>query len=350
MLGLVRFVLAFAVLLSHVPGFEWPLNPGVIAVLCFYCISGYLMRRSFERFARFSSNPSGAFLTDRLLKLFPQYLAALGVTTALIWLWGPSPGFWLMQQQLSPLKILLNALLLPANYIFGPIVIAELLPHPLVPPGWSLATEFHFYLLLPLLFRWWRLLMALLVMTLAIQLYGFTHDSPTLNSDSLGYRYIFGVLPVFLMGYLYADQTGIRTRIAGALWLGYVVLAIFAVADLGIHQQRAREVLIGASIALPLLVLSLRYRQDAHPHFPKALDERLGNLAYPIFITHCLAFYVIEHVTGLQVQASARFVLGASLLCLLFSVVLDAMQRHVERLRIRVRGFASMKNATPQDA
>ena len=93
MLGSVRFCLACAVLLSHVPGFKWSFNPGVVSVICFYCISGYLMRRSYMRFERFSAAPSRAFLLDRLLKLFPQYLLVLGITALLLWLWGPSPSF-----------------------------------------------------------------------------------------------------------------------------------------------------------------------------------------------------------------------------------------------------------------
>ena len=85
MLGLIRFALAAAVLLSHVPGFHWALNPGVMAVICFYTISGYLMRRSIERFGRFSARPARTFLADRVLKLFPQYLVALTATVALLW-------------------------------------------------------------------------------------------------------------------------------------------------------------------------------------------------------------------------------------------------------------------------
>ena len=343
MLGLIRFVLAFAVLLSHVPGFTWALNPGVVSVICFYTISGYLMRRSVERFARFSSRPARAFLADRLLKLFPQYLVALAATVALLWAWGPSPEFWLLQQEPTLLKVLLNALLLPANYIFGPFVITELLPHPLVPPAWSLATEFHFYLLLPLLFRWRPLLLALLLATLAVQLFGFVHESPTLNSDSLGYRYLFGVLPVFLMGYLYADGSPASHRLSMALWLLYALLAGCALAGMAIHQQRAHEITLGATVALPLLVLAIASGRRALPATLKRWDERLGNLAYPVFITHCLAFYVVEHLAGMAVSATAGFVISAAAVCLAGSLALEQLQRRVERLRIGLRGFASMK-------
>jgi peptidoglycan/LPS O-acetylase OafA/YrhL len=343
LLGLIRLALAFAVLLSHVSGFSWAFNPGVVSVICFYTISGYLMRRSIARFARYSPRPARAFLADRLLKLFPQYLVALAATVALLWAWGPSPGFWLLHQEPTPLKVLLNALLLPANYIFGPFVITELLPHPLVPPAWSLATEFHFYLLLPLLFRWRPLLLALLPATLAVQLFGFAYESPTLNSDTLGYRYIFGVLPVFLMGYLYADGGTASRRTSMALWLLYVLLAGCALAGMGIHQQRAQEITLGATIALPLLALAIASGRRALPATLRRWDERLGNLAYPVFITHCLAFYVVEHITGMAVSATAGFLVSAVAVCLAGSLALEQLQRRVERRRIGLRGFASMK-------
>ncbi|MBK6279483.1 MAG: hypothetical protein IPF57_15825 [Gammaproteobacteria bacterium] len=45
-------------LLARARDSTWALNPGVMAVICFYTISGYLMRRSIERFGRFSARPA----------------------------------------------------------------------------------------------------------------------------------------------------------------------------------------------------------------------------------------------------------------------------------------------------
>lgn len=73
MLGILRFILAMLVLLSHIPGLGMPLNPGVSAVILFYFISGYLMGRSYRRFQQHSQQPIRDFYLDRLLKLMPQY-------------------------------------------------------------------------------------------------------------------------------------------------------------------------------------------------------------------------------------------------------------------------------------
>jgi peptidoglycan/LPS O-acetylase OafA/YrhL len=222
-------------------------------------------------------------------------------------------------------------------------VIPQLLPHPLEPPAWSLATEFHFYLLLPLLFRWRPVLAALLVATVAVQLFGFVHESTRLNGDGLGYHYIFGVLPVFLMGYLLAEPARPGHLAAGSLWLLYATLCACAFLGLIGLQQRASEVTLGASIALPLLAVTVRSANfRLGPAFNR-WDERLGDLAYPIFITHCLAFYIVEHFTGMRVRASAAFLACAAGVCLSGAILLASLQRHVETLRIALRGFASMK-------
>ena len=119
---------------------------------------------------------------------------------------------------------------------------------------------------------------------------------------------------------------------------------------MAIHQQRAHEITLGATLALPLLALALASGRRALPAALKRWDERLGNLAYPVFITHCLAFFVVEHLTGLAVSPTARFLISATLVCLAGSLALEQLQRRVERLRIGLRGFASMKDAAPQAA
>lgn len=101
---------------------------------------------------------------------------------------------------------------------------------------------------------------------------------------------------------------------------------------------------LGATLALPLLALGRHRRATLQGARWRAWDERLGNLAYPLFITHCLAFYVVEHC-GLPVTAEPRFIGAAVAVSLAASLLLERVQRHVERLRIGVRGFASMKQA-----
>src|SRR5665647_1194548 len=82
MLGTYRLLLALAVALSHAGFMLGPLNPGVIAVVGFYLVSGYVMtgllRNHYAAVARVPK-----FYLDRALRLLPHYLAIAAIT--LVW-------------------------------------------------------------------------------------------------------------------------------------------------------------------------------------------------------------------------------------------------------------------------
>lgn len=346
MLGSVRFVLALLVLVSHLPNNAMPLNVGVVAVICFYFISGWLMERSYARFSSHATRPAWDFWIDRLLKLFPQYLVVLCVTAALIATLGVPNDVWLLSQPITVEKLFLNALLLPANYVFPPFVFDALLPHPLIPPAWSLSTELHFYLLLPLLFclnhRRWLLLLCGVA---AVQFSSFFFASGPFNADNAGYRYIFGVLTVFMYGFAFSRRDSmLYRRISAGVWLLFA-LFLFVVSPLtGIDRNGfVLEVLLGGVIALPLCIV-LRYIGNV-PRYQK-IDTWLGDLAYPIFLSHFLAFYLVEKVLLVSAKTPMWFFLFSLVVCLSLSMGLSAMQKAVERYRIRRRGFASLRSTS----
>ena len=73
MLGLFRFILAWFVMLSHLPfsPFAIGFNGGVSAVILFYFISGYLMYFSFSRISFNSFKKKILFFyAKRILRLF----------------------------------------------------------------------------------------------------------------------------------------------------------------------------------------------------------------------------------------------------------------------------------------
>ena len=72
MLGISRLLLAIAVALSHIDVRLWELNPGVVAVVSFYMISGYVMTGLLRRhFSHVEQVPT--FYLDRFFRLFSQY-------------------------------------------------------------------------------------------------------------------------------------------------------------------------------------------------------------------------------------------------------------------------------------
>jgi peptidoglycan/LPS O-acetylase OafA/YrhL len=343
MLGITRFALALLVLLSHANGTGFKLNLGVIAVVIFYFTSGYLMRRSYGRFVKYSSSPTKDFYLDRLLKLFPQYSLVVLASFAFIACLGPSQHVLFMNQEPKLDKALLNLALLPANYVFAPFTIESMLPHPIIPPAWSLAAEFHFYLLLPLIFSLPRKgFLTLLGVTASIQIGALFFASGNFNSDNFGYRFIFGALTFFLFGYAYArSDEHFYKQITRLIWIIYTGLLLVVAPTFQLFANPlVMELLLGATLAWPLVAAALNSKpQEA---WLKAADSLLGRLAYPIFISHFLSFYLCEKLFNLTSAQQGMYIPTTILLCLCIAYALVQLQDVLEAYRLQRRGFSSM--------
>ncbi len=318
------------------------LNPGVVSVICFYFISGYLMRKSYARFQANSCRPAITFYIDRCIKLLPQYLVVVIITAACIYWLGPSQRLPILDQKITITRMVLNFLLLPVNYVFSPFSIEALAPHPLIPPAWSLSAEFHFYLFLPFIFilkkRFWLLL---LLTTMGIQFSSFFFTLPLFNSDNFGYRYIFGVLTIFLYGFAFAESTEPFFRKMCLLIWGMFTIFLFFVAQAFALWKNlwVQEVLIGGFIALPVGYCFSRIKSGAQY---QPMDRFLGKLAYPVFISHSLAFYLADRLFGAAADSQWLYYTISLFLCFSFSFFLLLFQNRVEIYRIRRRGFASL--------
>jgi peptidoglycan/LPS O-acetylase OafA/YrhL len=346
MLGTLRFILALLVVLSHIPGLGMQLNPGVSSVILFYFISGYLMGLSYQRFQQNSARPVRDFYVDRLLKLMPLYCVVVMLTFLLIYWLGPAQYTLFMNQPVEPQRILLNLLLLPTNYVFEPLSIDALLPHPVVPPAWSLSSEFHFYLLLPLILmlnRWGFFLVFAGAGT--IQIAAMFFGTGPFNSDNFGYRFIFGVLVFFLAGLAYGRrENDFYRRIVLAYLSTYLLMMLVVAPSFGLYANpRVQELMIGAVMAIPLLSAALNAKSSGGVW--SRVDELLGRLAYPIFISHFLVFFCCEKLLGLTPQQdNGAYVLAAILGSIISALLLIQLQAQVERFRISRRGFTSMSN------
>src|SRR5438105_15163327 len=81
-MGTLRLVLAVLVLLSHADVRVAGYNPGVVAVVVFYLISGYVMAGLIRSHYAAPGRIVG-FYADRALRIYPQYLFYAGA--ALVW-------------------------------------------------------------------------------------------------------------------------------------------------------------------------------------------------------------------------------------------------------------------------
>ena len=277
MLGTLRFTLALLVAISHA-GISWGgLNPGVIAVVGFYAISGYVMTALMRRHYT-GLNCIPAFYADRALRLLPAYYAVMLLTLA--WLVWHGPVTPYLERIPTLTDFANNLLVVPLNYYMWNS--SDRLT--LIPPAWSLGCEIQFYLLFPFILLL-RLRSHALVISFVVYLLAFTGR---INTDWFGYRLLPGTLFIFLLGSWLSD---LHSRGRGAGLLAWSVsLVAFGLALWGgrmdlLNAPFNRETLAGLALALPLLhLLAPRTRRD--------WDDQVGDLSYGVFLSHFLIYWM----------------------------------------------------------
>jgi peptidoglycan/LPS O-acetylase OafA/YrhL len=299
MFGTYRLVLACLVALSHFGLVRAGFNPGQWAVLSFYVLSGFLMEHQFHRLAT-----CRLFYLDRFLRIYPLFVIVLLLAA--------------LRTNSSGSVILVNSFLFPLNYSSftgTPMIIG---------PSWSLACEAHFYLLVPLFARastpWVR--------GIALSSIGLFAVSPFLpNSTFWAYTGLPGILFAFLSGILIRRQDPVFLRWLWVVFAG--LLAAFAFSKFshsglptGIHIN----VCVGYLIALPMI-------QWLASLSPKVLwDQRLGLLAYPLFLAHEPVGRFISHYFN---HASMFLLLLAAMAASAVLVLL--VEKPFDRIRYKIR-------------
>ena len=247
MLGTLRLALALLVALSHAGLRPAGVNPGVMAVIGFYLISGYVMTGLIRRHYHQPSH-ARAFYFDRSLRLLPQY--GLYLVLTLGWhSYNPGASYFLSSTPTTT-DLFNNLLIVPLNYFMW-----NGSDHfTLIPPAWSLGAEIQFYLLAPFLLIWPRRLLLAGLLSLSIYLAAL---GGLLNSDWYGYRLLPGTLQFFLLGAYIQQchhQKNERVHIVVALTVLVVMLTLFVLAHQGnLHKPYNLETLLGLAIGVVLL-------------------------------------------------------------------------------------------------
>lgn len=278
-MGTLRLVLALLVLLSHADWRIAQLNPGVLAVVGFYLISGYVMAGLLHRHYTAPARVPWFYL-DRVMRLAPQYLLYAALTLAW-YLWTHTPTAFLTRDPTAT-DLLNNLLVVPLNFY----MVNGSDGFTLIPPAWSLGAELQFYLLAPLMVLWPRLGLVLGAGSLAVQglaLHGMLH------TDWFGYRLLPGILWVFGVGMLLFHWHREHPRRAAVLAWGapLVALALYLyLRSRGLHAAPYhQEVLIGWGVAIPLVHLLARRRAGRW-------DAWAGDVSYGVFLNHFLLIWL----------------------------------------------------------
>lgn len=299
MLGTFRLCLALLVALSHVGFSLFGINPGPMAVVCFYLLSGYVMTGLIRKhYSRISTVPH--FYLDRAMRLLPHYFVIVCLTL----LWFDLTDHYTDFITLEPswIQYLNNVLIVPLNYS----MFNHAAEFTLIPPAWSLGAEIQFYFILPfiLLFSIRKPVIGISLGVFLCAVFGL------IDTGWYGFRLLPGVLFIFLIGSLLFDhRKEIQTRLFSTpllrtIFLSLALLTAVLVVTQHIFDGYNREVLLG--LALGIVVISLLAHRPRKP-----LDEFFGNISYGVFLNHFLVKWTVFN--GVVSGFSIVFYVGLSM-------------------------------------
>ena len=323
-MGFYRLLLAYLVALSHA-GLRWgDFNPGIVACISFFMLSGYVMTALIDRHYA-ALDRVGSFYVDRALRLYPQFLFYSLATILAAGVFGlrhpwmsepPSLSSDLMQLTMAPLNL-------------GPCF-----PDMLMPQGWSLGLEVFFYAAFPfLLIPEKRAPFAFASAGIFALAY-----CGRLSPDWFTYRLLFGNLFVFMLGSWIRrpDPRYGRAPIYG-FWLA--AAALLALTEtVWPHRSSVSDMLLGVVIGLPAVIGLTRLRGGG-----KA-QGLAGDLSYGVFLNHNLL------ITPLQAWLHGPSLLVLAAVLLPLSTLLSfATFRLVEAPALALRrGLRAKPASTPE--
>jgi peptidoglycan/LPS O-acetylase OafA/YrhL len=307
-------------------GWNWT---GQYAVHSFFLLSGYLMTLVLHERYGFSLTGFGRYVANRGLRIYPPYWLAALLSLVVVLLIPESPGFLH-----GAIKVPQSAASWFENFaIFG---LHGGDAERLISPSWSLSIELIFYLAIGVGVSRFRFCTIVWVAASAAFI---VHSLESNMPDFVRVAMAHGASLAFSLGALLYYLRDYRPP----SWLGPLLLAFLVVHNLYAHlfwDEVLREGLY-VSIALTFaIVWSLLGMESgrAGPTVSK-LDKVLGDLAYPIFLSHFLVAVVIVALGLNRVVAGSTGLIIASLMPLhiLAYAIHRLVEVPVEALRTRVR-------------
>lgn len=327
--GILRTFLALAVALSHVPDTRMKIQLGVIAVMLFYFLSGNVMCRAYEKFRATSPRPLRSFYVDRFLRIWPAYTVAILLMVVLVLLFRSQIlSFAVPEVGLRSIVKNLNLFCMNDNGLCK-------VPSRIIHTSWSLGSEIHFYVLLPLLVAVpFAAFTAAALASMGFHLYALLSMDPH-SAHYWSYGSTWGTLFVFCMGICYARRDDARYRnLLGAI-IAFQVACIITVYPM-LHPQAfgnlfIMEMWLGVVLAAPLVFAAERAQG-----IPARVDHLIGSLSYPIFVLQVFAMGVADVLLGMKYPSRTWMVVFLVSLVATAALVAWLVERPAGRLRHRL--------------
>jgi len=342
--GLIRFLLAFSVVVEHtseIYGFN--IINSVVAVRLFYVLSGFYI--SLVLGQKYKNNILH-FWKNRILKIYPVYLVILFLTVAFSLLayllrgsWGEL-GYLIASADKINLSTWLtivttNLIIIGRNLVmfsgfnpengelfFRPDFIYE---HPaytflLIPQAWAFVIIVNFYILAPVLVK--IRTQHLFIFTLILFLIRTGFIKAGFNHVYWTNRFFPTELPFFLMGIIsYRFYKMFPKKLYQVRWLPKISTAVSVMALLILNYLKFPESLkinvfyISFILLLPFVFF---YSKDSK------LDRFMGDLSYPIYLSHILITMIIYPTFFNAVIGNKNFLSVFVFICsILFSLLIN---------------------------
>lgn len=341
MLGTVRFLLAYLVVVSHLAGTKYTSHLGVYAVVAFFVVSGFAITTALHEVYQFDGR---RFWLNRLLRLLPPYFAVALATLAIIHVMPEEAGQYtpLWNAEHSGMDVLRNLLILPLQ--------SPDLYFRLVPQYWSVSVEIVMYFLL-----WAFIARRLEFAYLAVVAGAAAHAGLLSIGVHWGVRYFtapsallpfaLGALLYFLRrdGYLKICTRG--TFVAFLVWVGNAFAAGWWIPE----EQVYLACYYIATLAAAVFVAGLA---DIQPKTQLAhADATFGALSYPLFLVQWLVGFAVAVALFPGQWRGWDVVVVATPIMLLVSYGFVAIhERFIEPIRRVVRPAVDEPPARVDDA
>jgi peptidoglycan/LPS O-acetylase OafA/YrhL len=347
--------LALAVVFAHCYGFVF--TGGMLAVQIFYLISGYLMSLILLNQNAYSNIKS--FYLNRALRLFPIYwfVALLSFLLSVYFYHIGQDNFFYIYNEVdlwgSILLFISNFTLLGQDWVlFTGIVdgeygfISNLYQTDistddglLVPQAWTLGLEISFYIIAPFILRNKIFWLACLAVSLAIKAWLLYLGIGT--TDPFSYRFFPAELSLFLLGAfshqfllpIYKKTNLIKNELFTKFITFFTIFLVISYSFLfGKSFFYAGIMLLFIAIFLPFFA---SFQQNSR------LDNWIGNLSYPIYISHMLIIdlfnYLGEKYNFFQTFEYYILIFASTIF---ISVMLEILiNRKVNIMRAKIREF-----------
>lgn len=268
-----------------VPYMDFPYFKGPFGVALFFLISGFVIPFSLQK------NSGAGFLLARAWRIFPTYLACLGIGLLAVYL---SSRYWQLPFLLDLQRLLMNALLV--HNLAGLASLDTV--------NWTLAIELKFYVVAALCWRAMLDSKPLVFAAIAAAVIALDLALPTLQSLPYGYGVLAGlstdlnyVLFMLIGTLFYQHYRGLLTL--PKLCLGTVLLLAAFVAAWRSGIQRDQVPVLAEYYVYAVLVFALCYGMRGRFRPVPVLDF-FADISYPLYVVHALTGYVLLKVVMQQ--------------------------------------------------